>query len=164
MKKSILVCLIIGLGLLVFGIVFLFVFPAKSSSSDSVDNSNLGDDLSAELETPPTPTSSISSNANIQLQASITKDVSFDEFQLSDYFYYQVGYLTKQNTIYIAIYNSGTSHLNWQQVIVSGQRNGENYLSCSYSSPVQLDSGDYIILKCDSDIILDQVTYGFAAY
>ncbi|CDE09097.1 unknown [Bacillus sp. CAG:988] len=108
MKKSILVCLIIGLGLLVFGIVFLFVFPAKSSSSDSVDNSNLGDDSSAELETSPTPTSSISSNANIQLQASITKDVSFDEFQLSDYFYYQVGYLTKQNTIYIAIYNSGT--------------------------------------------------------
>ena len=164
MKKNVLICFVAGLILVAFGIILPFVFPSGSSNVSSPAKPSTEDDSSSELESPPTPTSGISSDASNQVVANITDEISLDEFQLADYFYYQVGYVTHDNILYVAIYNSGTNPLTWQQVIVTGQRGGENYFSCSYLPSKQLESNDSVILKCDTNILLDQVSFGFAAY
>ena len=92
-----------------------------------------------------------------------SEEIDNQEF-LFFYYFYQVGFLTQNNVLYVAISNVKEETISWQQIMITGQQNGKDLLTCSYSGLVELLPNESIILECKADIDFNNVMYGFSAY
>ena len=157
MKKICVFCFALGILILCIGIS-LHIFNFMDSNDTQPESPSI-DDIEENNNS-----NSLNSNSEIQIEATITDKVNVNQFQLNDYYFYQVRFLTQNNVLYVAISNVKEETISWQQIMITGQQNGKDLLTCSYSGLVELLPNESIILECKADIDFNNVMYGFSAY